>query len=68
MWLNSTNSICAKLNPENYDWHLDDFLRPTRFIGDQTPLKIQDIVEIKENQDQEESNESNEFENQNYSE
>lgn len=63
MWLNATDSTCAKPNPENYGWHFDDFLKPTGFIGDQTPLKIQDIVEMEANE--EESNESDEFESQN---
>lgn len=60
MWLNATDSECTKLQPEKCGWHLDDYLKPTGFIGDQTPLKIQDIVEMTENDD--ESNESTEFE------
>lgn len=32
--------------------HLDDFLKQTGFIGDQTPLTIQDIVEMMENDDE----------------
>lgn len=64
MWLNATDSECAKLNPENYGWHLDSFLKPTGYIGDQTPLKIQDIIEMEVND--KEPNESDEFENQHF--
>lgn len=64
MWLNATDPICAKLNPVNYGWHLDGFLKPTGFIGDQTPLKIQDIIEMEENE--KECNDSNEFESYNF--
>lgn len=63
MWLNATYSVCAKSHPENYGWHLDEFLKPTGFVGDQTPLKIQDIVEMEDNE--EESNESEEIESNN---
>lgn len=64
MWLNATDSVCTKLNPENYGWHLDGFLKPTGFIGDQTPLKIQDIIEMEVNE--KDDNETEEFESHNF--
>lgn len=48
MWLHATDSECTKLQLENCGWHLDSYLKPTGFIGDQTPLRIQDIVEMTE--------------------
>ena len=45
MWLHATDPICMKLLPENCGWFLDEFLKPVGFIGDHTPLKIEDIVE-----------------------
>ncbi|CAH0687786.1 unnamed protein product [Spodoptera exigua] len=45
MWLNATDPICVKLQPENCGWFLDEYLKPVGFIGDHTPLKIEDIVE-----------------------
>ena len=46
MWLNATDIKCVKFQPQNCCWHFDEYLKPTRFIGNQTPMKIQDIVEI----------------------
>lgn len=45
MWLNATDPVCMKLQPENCGWFLDKYLKPVGFIGDQTPLRIEDIVE-----------------------
>ncbi|KAH9635594.1 hypothetical protein HF086_012263 [Spodoptera exigua] len=45
MWLNATDPICVKLQPENCGWFLDEYLKPVGFIGDHTPLEIEDIVE-----------------------
>ena len=42
----------------------NDYLKPPRFIVDQTPLKIQDSVEKTQNDD--ESNGSTEFEDQTF--
>lgn len=46
MWLNATDSCCAKLNPEDCGWYMDGgFLKPTEFLGDPTPLQVDDILE-----------------------
>ncbi|KAJ8721887.1 hypothetical protein PYW08_004289 [Mythimna loreyi] len=57
MWLHATDPICMKLQPENCGWFFDEFLKPVGFIGDHSPLKIQDIVERFETEcnDQEDS-------------
>lgn len=58
MWLNATDPICVKLQPENCGWFLDEYLKPVGFIGDHTPLKIEDIVEkIETESDNEEDSE-----------
>lgn len=46
--LRDTEPNCVKLNPENCGWFLDGHLKPKGFDGDQTPLKIEDILEITE--------------------
>ncbi|XP_049318490.1 uncharacterized protein LOC125780337 isoform X2 [Bactrocera dorsalis] len=55
MWLHATDPECVKLQPETCGWFVDDYLKPTGFIGDQTPLTVQDIAEMteKENSDDE---------------
>lgn len=37
------------LQLENCNWHLDDYLKPAKFFGDQTLLRIQDIVKMTKN-------------------
>lgn len=39
---NGTNPECMKLQPENCGCHLDDYLKSTGLIGDQTPLTLQE--------------------------
>lgn len=60
MWLHATDSNCVKLNPKNCGWFLDGHLKPKGFDGHQTPLKINDILEI---QEQENDNASSDLEN-----
>lgn len=60
MWLHATDRDCSKLRPENC-WLLeDDNFKPIGFVGDQTPLKIDDIVQIMDNGHEEELLESDE--------
>ncbi|CAH1099619.1 unnamed protein product [Psylliodes chrysocephalus] len=60
MWLHVTDSDCIKLRPENCSCLLENsYLKPIGFVGDQTPLKINnDIVQMTENVNEEESSES----------
>ncbi|GBP36105.1 hypothetical protein EVAR_93798_1 [Eumeta japonica] len=53
MRLHATVPICVKLNPENYGWFLDGHLKPKTFDGDQTLLKVDDILEITRKEDEE---------------
>ena len=46
---------CAKLNPENCGWFLDGHLKPKGFEGDQTSLKIEDILEMTEKENDDDS-------------
>ncbi|GBP79476.1 hypothetical protein EVAR_59150_1 [Eumeta japonica] len=46
MWFHATDPQSVKLQPENCGWYLDDYLQPTGFIGDQTPLTVQDANQI----------------------
>ena len=55
MWLHATDSNCIKLCPENCGWFFDGHLKPKGFDGDQTPLKIDDILQITENANEEAS-------------
>lgn len=57
MWLHAMDPQCVQLQPENCGWFFDDYLKPTGFIGDQTPLTVQDIVEMTEEENIEESSE-----------
>ena len=54
MWLNATDPICIKLEPESCGWYLDEYLKPRGFIGDHTPLRIDDIVERAETESDDE--------------
>ncbi|CAF4798586.1 unnamed protein product [Pieris macdunnoughi] len=54
MWLNATDPICVKFEPENCGRFLDEYLKPVGFIGDHTPLKIEDIVEKSETESDDE--------------
>ncbi|XP_045479783.1 uncharacterized protein LOC123684536 [Harmonia axyridis] len=58
MWLNATDPICVKLQPENCGWFLDEYLKPVGFIGDHTPLKIEDIVERTETESDDDEEDS----------
>lgn len=42
MWQNATD--CIKFSAENCDWILDGFLKPTWFVGDLTPMQVQDVL------------------------
>lgn len=57
MWIHATEPNCVKLQPENCGWFLDVYLKPMGFVGDQTPLKIEDIVHISEKENDDESSE-----------
>lgn len=48
MWLHATDPNCVKLDPKNCGWFLDGYLKPKGYDGDQTPLKINDILEMTE--------------------
>lgn len=55
MWLHATEPNCVKLRPENCGWFVDNnHLKPIFFVGDQTPLKIDDILEMTEKENDEE--------------
>lgn len=55
MWQHATEPDCVKLCPENCGWFLDNnYLKPIGFVGDQTPLKIDDILQVTQNQNDEE--------------
>lgn len=58
MQLHATYPLCAKLNPENCGWFLDGHLKPKRFEGDQTPLKIDEILEMTEKENEDDSSDS----------
>uniref|UniRef100_A0A034W3J4 Uncharacterized protein n=1 Tax=Bactrocera dorsalis TaxID=27457 RepID=A0A034W3J4_BACDO len=54
MWLNATDPYCAQLQPQNCGWHIDEkLLKPIEFLGDPTPLQVDDILPatIEENDD-----------------
>lgn len=54
MWLNATEPCCAKLKPESCGWYMDGYLKPTGFLGDPTPLEVQDILLVTNRGDNEE--------------
>lgn len=53
MWLNATDPCCAKLQPEACGWYMDGYLKPIGFLGDPTPLQVDEILQAtnKENND-----------------
>ncbi|CAH1111419.1 unnamed protein product [Psylliodes chrysocephalus] len=56
MWLQATDQLCLKLRPENCGWTLENnYLKPIGFIGDQMPLKIDDIAQMTDNENDDES-------------
>ena len=55
MWHYATNSSCVKLNPTDCGWFYDICLKPTSFIGDATPLQVEDVLKITEIQTKEEA-------------
>lgn len=57
MWLHATDPQCFKLQPENCGLFVDDYLKPTGFIWDQTPLTVQDIAEMTEEENSDECSE-----------
>lgn len=62
MWLHATDQDCLKLRPENCGWLLeDDHFKPIGFVGDQTPLKIDDIAQVMDNGDKEELESDNQY-------
>ena len=44
MWLHATDACCVKLSPEECGWFFDSYLKPTWFVGDPTPLQVEDIL------------------------
>ena len=44
MWQNATDPDCIKFSAENSGWILDGFLKPTWFVGDSTPLQVEDVL------------------------
>lgn len=44
MWLHAIDACCVKLKPEDCGWFLDGYLKPTWFVGDPTPLQVEDIL------------------------
>lgn len=59
MWLNATEPDCVKLQPESYGWFFDEYLKPIGFVGDQTPLRIENIIKMID--DEKENEESSEL-------
>lgn len=58
MWLNVTESDCVKLQPESYGWVFDGYLNIIGFVGDQTPLRFDNIIKmINHEKEDEESSE-----------
>lgn len=49
MWLNATDPCCIKLRPEDCGWFMDGHLKPTWFVGDPTPLQVDDILRVTKN-------------------
>ncbi|XP_044733228.1 acidic leucine-rich nuclear phosphoprotein 32 family member A-like [Chrysoperla carnea] len=62
MWTNATDPCCVNLNPEDCGWKLiENTLQPTWFIGDPTPMTVEDILsEPNHNFEDFESNSSDE--------
>ena len=56
MWRNATETCCVKLCPEDCGWFFDDYLKPTWFIGDPTPLQVEDILKVSQNDDSDNAN------------
>lgn len=46
MWLNATDSCYVKLCPENCGWSMDGYLKPRGFVGNPTPLLVDDILYV----------------------
>lgn len=45
MWTKATDPCCVNLNPENCGWNLiKGALKPTWFIGDPTPMTVEEIL------------------------
>lgn len=45
IWTNATDPCCVKLNPEDCGWILiENTLKPIWFIGDPTPMTVEDIL------------------------
>ncbi|CAH2109151.1 unnamed protein product [Euphydryas editha] len=45
MWQNATEPRCVKFNPEEYGWSvIDGNFKPTWFIGDPTPMTVEEIL------------------------
>ncbi|KAF2889207.1 hypothetical protein ILUMI_16966, partial [Ignelater luminosus] len=40
MYLHATDACCVKLRPEDCGWFFDGYLKPTWFVGDPTPLQV----------------------------
>ncbi|KAF2891199.1 hypothetical protein ILUMI_14974, partial [Ignelater luminosus] len=40
MYLHATDACCVKLRPEDCGWFFDGYLNPTWFVGDPTPLQV----------------------------
>lgn len=61
MWLNATDADCIKLNPEECGWFKENHLKPRWFVGDATPLQIDDILQdtCKNNDDDNENEAKN---------
>lgn len=46
MWLNATDPCCVKLRPETCGWYMDVYLKPIGFLGDPTPLQVNEILHV----------------------
>lgn len=62
MWLHATDQDCLKLSPENCGCVIeDDHFKSIGFVGDQTPLKIDDIAQVMDNGDGEDLESDNQY-------
>lgn len=62
MWTNATNPVCVKLRPESCGWmKTDSTLKPVGFIGEATPLQVDDLLNISSSEYIDDQNEENNY-------
>ena len=45
MWLHATDPCCIKQHPKDYSWFMDGYLKLMGFVGDPSPLQVDDVLQ-----------------------